>query len=112
VSKPVTRSYSRYNQEAVELLAHTLRSARIEKRMTVANLAERAGMSRSLIQRIESGDMGCAIGAVFEVATILGVRLFDAEPNALTRHLAQAREKLTLLPKSVHIPTREVNDEF
>jgi hypothetical protein len=40
--------------------------------MTAGQLAERAGLSRGLIYRIEKGDLGCAIGAVFEAAAIAG----------------------------------------
>jgi DNA-binding CsgD family transcriptional regulator len=38
-------------------------------------VTDRAGISRGLLRRIETGDPGCTIGAVFEVATIVGVRL-------------------------------------
>src|SRR4051812_17030065 len=93
MSKPATRSYSRYGREAAELLGHMIHSARVEREMTVSEVAERAGVSRGLVYRIEDGDMGCSIGAVFEVASIVGVRLFDAEPTTLTRHLGVTRDK-------------------
>lgn len=112
MSKPATRSYSRYGQEAAELLGHLIRSARIERKMTITEVAERAGISRGLVHRIESGDMGCSIGATFEVAAIVGVRLFDAEPTALTRHLGMVRDKLTLLPKAVRQSRKAVKDDF
>jgi len=56
--------------------------------------------------------MGCSIGATFEVAAIVGVQLFDAEPETLTQHLGLAREKLTLLPKSVRQSPKAVKDDF
>jgi transcriptional regulator with XRE-family HTH domain len=112
MSKPATRSYSRYGREAVELLGHLIRNARIEREMTIAEVAERAGLSRGLVHRIENGDMGCSLGATFEVAAIVGVRLFDAEPTTLTRHLGMAREKLTLLPKAVRQSPKAINDDF
>ena len=112
MSKPVTRGYSRYAQEAAELLGHLIRGARVEKGLTIAAVAERAGVSRGLVHRIESGDLGCSIGAVFEVASILGVPLFEAEPATLRRHLSQARDKLTLLPQAVRQSTRPLKDEF
>ena len=37
-----------------------------------------------ILQRIEKGDLKCELGAVFEVATIVGVKLFDAEQTTLT----------------------------
>jgi hypothetical protein len=56
--------------------------------------------------------MGCSIGAVFEVAAIVGLRLFEAEPTTLTRHLSMARDKLTLLPRSVRTSAKKVKDDF
>jgi transcriptional regulator with XRE-family HTH domain len=87
-------------------------NARIERDLTVAEVAERAGVSRGLIHRIEKGDMGCSIGAVFEVAAIVGLRLFEADPTTLSRHLSMARDKLTLLPKAVRTGTGKVKDDF
>jgi transcriptional regulator with XRE-family HTH domain len=61
--------------------------------MTAADLAARAGISRSLLQRIERGDAGCAIGSVFEVATICGVALFEPNPHTLAQQLAASARK-------------------
>ena len=88
MAKPAQRSYSRYAREAAELLGLMIHSTRIERELTVAEVAERAGVSRGLVHRIENGHMGCSIGAVFEVAAIVGLRLFEAEPTTLTRHLS------------------------
>lgn len=112
MGKPETRSYSRYGREAAELLGHMIRSARIGRRMTVAEVAERAGVSRGLVHRIERGDTGCSIGAAFEVAAIVGVQLFDAGPAALSRHLDTARHGLTLLPSSARRSPGAVKDDF
>ena len=112
MSKPPTRSYSRYGREAAELLGHMIHNARVERGLTISELAERAGISRGLVHRIEKGDMGCSIGAVFEVAAIVGVRLFDADPTTLTRHLAMEREKLSLLPKAVRQSSKAAKDDF
>ena len=75
-------------------------------------MADRAGISRGLLQRIEKGDLKCEIGAVFEVATIVGIKLFDAEVTTLSGHLHQTRDKLALLPKSVRKKSRPVRDDF
>lgn len=112
MSKPAVRSVSRYGREACELLGHLIHGARLEQGLTVAEVAERAGVSRGLVHRIENGDAGCSIGAAFEVATIVGVRLFDAEPTTLTRHLAMSRDKLALLPKAARRAASAVNDDF
>jgi transcriptional regulator with XRE-family HTH domain len=110
--KPISRPYSQYSLSALELLGHLVREARLNKALTTADLAARAGISRALLQRIERGDPGCSIGAVFEVATICGVPLFDQEQRQLTTHLALHREKMALLPKTVRVRMKRVKDDF
>ena len=110
--KSTTRAYSAYTSDAVALLGGLIRSARTERKITAQELAERAGISRGLLQRIEKGDLKCAIGAVFELATLVGVRLFDADANSLSKQLRSTEEKLTLLPKSVRPKQKIVDDDF
>lgn len=112
MAKPVNRPYSRYSQDAVVLLGQAIRRARIEKKITAAELAERAGLSRGLVQRIEKGDPGCSIGAAFEAAAIAGVRLFDADQATLTTALGANATILTLLPKSARAAKSEAKDDF
>jgi len=110
--KSITRTYSRYSRDAVALLGGLIRNARKERKLTTQEVAERAGISRGLLQRIEKGDLKCAIGAMFEVASIVGVKLFDADASALARHIRQTDDKLSLLPKSIHKTARSVDDDF
>lgn len=110
--KPAHGSYSRYAREAAQLLGLMIHNARVERALTVADVAERAGISRGLVHRIEKGAMGSSIGAAFEVAAIVGLRLFEAEPATLTRHLSTERDKLTLLPQSVRRGATKVRDDF
>ncbi|MCY4531663.1 MAG: helix-turn-helix transcriptional regulator [Gammaproteobacteria bacterium] len=110
--KSITRTYSRYSLDATALLGGLIRTARKERKLTTQEVADRAGISRGLLQRIEKGDLKCEIGAVFEVATIVGVKLFEADETTLSRHLSQTRDKLKLLPKSVRKKSRAVRDDF
>lgn len=112
MAKSVTRTYSRYSQQAARLLGLMIRNARIEREQTVAELAERAGVSRGLVQRAEQGDMGCAIGAVFELAILVGVPLFSMDQSAMNLHIANAEKTLSLLPRSVHPAKKVVKDDF
>ena len=107
-----TRTYSRYSQDAARLLGQAIKLARIERRMTLEDLAERAGISRGLVQRIERGDLGCAIGAVFETAAIVGVRLFDLDQASIAAAVATNEKVLTLLPQAVRHVSKEVKDDF
>ena len=112
MAKPGARPYSRYSRHAATLLGQLIRLARIERKMTVAELAERAGLSRGLIHRIEEGHPGCAIGAVFEAAAIVGVRLFDADEAPLARDVRTNAATLALLPQAVRRSARPVKDDF
>ena len=110
--KSITRTYSRYSREAAALLGALIREARNERKLTAQELADRAGISRGLLQRIEKGNLKCEIGVVLEVATIVGVNLFEADERGLTKYLRQTTEKLALLPKSVRSKSKTVHDDF
>lgn len=108
----IPRAYCQYSQDAVLLLGSLIRAARKERRWTAQQLAERAGISRGMLHRIEKGDLRCAIGSVFELAAILGINLFDADGTAMTKLLNQTKEKLTLLPRSIRKRKIEFDDDF
>jgi len=105
-------TYSHYALDAVSLISGLIRSARKERKFTLQDVADRAGISRGLVQRIEKGNLKCSIGTVFEVATIVGVKLFDADKSTLNQHLRQTKDKLMLLPKSVRKTPKVVDDDF
>jgi transcriptional regulator with XRE-family HTH domain len=109
MSKPQHRAYSRYSTEALALLGQMIRAGRIDRKITGEEMASRMGVSRSLLQRIEKGDPGCAIGPVFEAAAIAGVPLFEERLGA---HRAFAGEILSLLPKYARKPKRAIKDDF
>ena len=64
---------------ALERLGQDIRNARLRRRITVADLAIRAGTSPSSIARLERGDPGVAIGTLADVLVVLGLleRLAD-----------------------------------
>lgn len=110
--KSITRTYSRHTETATTLLGRLIRVARNKHKFTAQEVADRAGISRGLLQRIEKGNRKCEIGVVFEVAVIVGVKLFDADQSTLTNHLHRTEEQLELLPKSVRKKTKVVRDDF
>lgn len=112
MSKVKARTYSLYTREALLLMAGLIRVARTESKVTVQELADRAGVSRGLIQRIEKGDPKCEVGVVFEVAYLLGLSLFDSDDEALSRKVKATQDKLLVLPKQVRKPQKEVDDDF
>ena len=103
---------SPYAADAVLLLGQLIRKARIERKLKAVDVTDRVGISRGLLRRIETGDPGCTIGVVFEVAAIVGVRLFDTGQAALSEAVETNRELMTLLPKSVRSSRIEVADDF
>lgn len=112
MTRTTKRTYSAYSQDAMSLLGATIRAERKVKKMTEPELAERVGVSRSFIQRIERGDMTCGVGLVFETAYILGIPLFEAEPSRLASQIQNVKDRLTLLPKTIHKKAKVINDEF
>lgn len=110
--KIANRPYSRYTLTALELFGQSIRAERIAGRMTAEQVAERVGISRSLLRRIETGDPGCAIGVAFEVAAVVGLPLFSEDPNTVARLQKAGEEKLSLMPKAIRQPRKGVKDDF
>ena len=94
------------------MLGKLIRVSRAERGLTAQELSDRAGISRTTLSSIEKGAPGPEIGLVFEVASIVGVRLFDYDERALQTNNARLDEKLSLLPKSVRPAVREIDDDF
>lgn len=109
---PRKRSYSRVTRQALTMLGKLIRIGRSERGLTAQELADRAGISRTTLSSIEKGAPGPEIGLVFEVASLVGVRLFEYDERSLQMHNARLDEKLTLLPQSVRHTLKEVDDDF
>lgn len=67
------------SRSALKQLGNDLRSARLRRGISVADLAVRAGTSASTITRLEKGDSGVGIGALSDVLVVFGLidRLAD-----------------------------------
>ena len=72
MSSPKSRS-------ALKQLGNDLRSARLRRGISVADLAVRAGTSASTVTRLEKGDSGVGIGTLSDVLVVFGLieRLAD-----------------------------------
>jgi transcriptional regulator with XRE-family HTH domain len=112
VTVPRQRSYSRVTHQALAMLGKLIRVGRAERGLTAQELADRAGISRTTLSSIEKGAPGAEVGIVFEVASIVGVRLFDYDERTLQMHYNRLEEKLALLPRSVRHSVKEVDDDF
>ena len=113
MAKTVTRTYSQYVIDTIALLAGLIRSHRLEQRLSAKSVAERVGISRSMLQRIEKADPRCEVGVVFEVAALLGITLFDSNELNVKRYADETNNKLILLPKTApKIIKRDFDDDF
>lgn len=105
------RTYSLHTVDAARVLGVEIARARRERRLTIDELAERAGVSRITVRAVEAGTPTVAIGTVFELATLLGIDLFGA-PAQLPELLARGRDRLALLPARVRESSAAVDDDF
>lgn len=106
------RTYSKYAQEAALLLGKQIKLGRKQRKWSELNLAERVGISRATLQKIENGKMTSAIGLVFEAATLVGVNLFQQDRLPLSLSIEQANDKIALLPQRIQSQKKVVDDDF
>ncbi|MCW2993702.1 MAG: family DNA-binding transcriptional regulator [Conexibacter sp.] len=109
---PGPRPRSRYAIEAAQVLGTQIQAARRERRWSQKDLAGRAGITTPTLRKVEQGDLGVAIGTVFEVATLVGVPLFHEDRARLALDLDLVTARSALLPQRVRAPKREVDDDF
>jgi transcriptional regulator with XRE-family HTH domain len=105
-------SLSPMTREVLATLGISIRAGRLRRGWTATQLAERAGVSRQTLVKIEQGDPSVSIGSVFEAALLAGVPLFD--DNEITRrlHSTLKQTELALLPSAARRARRTVNDDF
>lgn len=108
-SNPI--SYSPVVREAALLLGARIRAARLERRWTLNELAERVGVSRPTLGRVERGDPSVGLGIAFEAAALVGVPLFEADDRVRRLELVRAQDRLALLPRKARQPLK-VDDDF
>ena len=95
--------------KAMQNLGQDINAARRRRRIPVQLMAERAGLSKGTIGKIEKGDSTTSIGGYAAVLFILGMTdrlrdLADATHDLTGRRLEEER-----LPKRVHLPKRKDN---
>lgn len=106
------RTYSKYAKEAVFLLGQQIKLGRKNRKWSEQNLADRAGISRATLQKIEAGKMSPSIGFVFEVAALVSVPLFEQDNQSLATRLDLTQSKIALLPKRIQNKNKAVDDDF
>lgn len=107
------RTHSRATRLVAELLGKRIRAGRKERRMPERELAERAGISRGTLRKIERGDLRVELGVTLEAALIAGVPLMGApDISTLRTDRALLNDYLALLPQRARPKERKVFDDF
>lgn len=99
-------------RDAAVVVGQLIAVERRRQQRTAADLAERAGIARDTLYRIERGDPAVAIGTVLELLVLLGIPLFGTDADGVARQVASGRQMLALLPDRVRPDTRTPDDDF
>jgi transcriptional regulator with XRE-family HTH domain len=96
---------------AAQLLGARIQLARRERRWTLQELAERAGVTAVTMRKVERGDPSVRLGVAFEAAALTGVPLFDPDRSRRELEAKRIDDRLAVLPRLVRKP-REIDDDF
>jgi transcriptional regulator with XRE-family HTH domain len=88
------KAYLDVVHDAAGLLGAQVREGRLARRLTAAELARRAGISRLTLLKVEHGDPSVALGTALQVAALVGVPLFDRDERDLALDTRRARGAL------------------
>lgn len=105
------RTYSPVTVEAARLLGARVRLARRERRWTIQELADRVGVTRVTMRKVERGDLTVGLGVAFEAAAVVGVPLFHDDTSRRLLEAGRVDDRLAVLPQVVREPV-EVDDDF
>jgi transcriptional regulator with XRE-family HTH domain len=92
---------SRSSADALAVLGHQIREARLAKGWTVADTASRLAIDHRTFRAVEQGLPTVAIGTVFNAAALLGVQLFGLDARELAQARRRGEDRLALLPRRV-----------
>ncbi|EJN10328.1 helix-turn-helix domain-containing protein [Herbaspirillum sp. YR522] len=96
--------------QRVALWGQYIHAARLEQRITAADLSQRARVSESTLRRLEQGDPGAAVGAYMAVLNVLG-GLADLAPVPVRQVAAPVRRDGTVASR-VRRSAAEIDDEY
>lgn len=106
------RAYSPYTLAAAKLLGARIGRARRERRWSAQELADRLGVTRVTLGKVERGDPSVGLGIAFEAAALVGVPLFHDDLGSVGADLNRAEETLALLPQRIRTSSARVDDDF
>lgn len=80
-------------EDVLKELGENIKLARLRRKITTTMLAERAGMTRTTLRKVENGDSGVTLGAYASVLFCLGLEkdiLLIGKDDPLGRRLQDA----------------------
>ena len=89
-------------------LGERLKLARLRRRLSATLVAERAGISRATLHKIELGDPNVAMGSYFQILRVLGLES-DFGLLALDDQMGRKLQDLDLVTKK-RAPRRKVEN--
>lgn len=90
-------------QSLLAQLGERLRLARLRRKLSSAVVAQRAGISRTSVYKVESGDPGATLGTYFRVLSVLGL---EGDINALAADDRVGRKLQDLALEPASLPAR------
>jgi len=100
-------------RDAARALGAQVAGARRRRRWSTARLAEQAGISAPTLRKVERGDPSVALGTAFDVAVLVGVTLFSANPSELAVLADNLVDRVALLgDRVVPISDDGLDDDF
>ena len=95
-----TRTFSPSARRALQSLGADLRVARLKRRIPVKEFAERMGVSKRTVARLEKGDGGVGIGTLAMACLVLG------ELDRISGFLDAGSDDTGLLMEKENLPRR------
>jgi transcriptional regulator with XRE-family HTH domain len=81
------------NKRILKTVGENIKLARLRRKLTMAQVSERAGISRPTLSSIENGSSAVSLGIVLQVLLVLGLEkdlLLLAEDDILGRKIQDA----------------------
>src|SRR3546814_19410028 len=103
---------ARYTMGGVERLGTVVQVERMSRGMTAQEMADRLGIDRSTLQRLERGVREVELGLAFEACAILSIPLFEEDAQGITMRLDEMNKRLALLPSRIRPKQLSVSDDF
>lgn len=92
-------------EDILKELGENIKLARLRRKITTTMLAERAGMSRTTLRKVENGDSGVTLGAYASVLFSLGLEK-DIQLVAKDDVLGRKLQDLGLITPKHRVPKR------